>query len=331
MMKSSAALTGASQPPLLGYNVSAAKAGATVALTAPDHRDPVFAYWRYGLGRTFAFTSDDRPHWAVHWLGWPGYTRFWAQTLRWSLRQNTDADFQSTLDNENGKGHLVVDAFTPGGGFINQTTLTANVVAPDLSLKPVTLSQTGPGRYEGVFDADQTGPYLVNVHQGQSTPGGPAPPSQTVSLVVPYSPEYRTLGPNLPLLTRLSENTNGKIQADPTRIFRDAQSWVVGVRDIGPLLLLLSALLFLADVAIRRLVIRPASVREGVTQGAQTVGARVAALRDTTARTAALPSTPQMNRLLERKTAARTATAGRNYDHNRAASESPRLPRRRRK
>ncbi len=296
-----------SQPPLLGYNVSEAKAGATVALTAPDHRDPIFAYWRYGLGRTFAFTSDDRPHWAVHWLGWPGYTRFWAQTLRWSLRQNTDADFQSTLDNENGKGHLVVDAFTPGGGFINQTTLTANVVAPDLTLKPVTLSQTGPGRYEGVFDADQTGPYLVNVHQGQPTPGGPAPPSQTVSLVVPYSPEYRTLGPNLPLLTRLSENTNGKIQADPTRIFRDAQSWVVGIRDIGPLLLLLCALLFFADVAIRRLVIRPSSVREGVTQGAQTVGAKVAALRDTTARTAALPSTPQMNRLLERKTASRIA------------------------
>ena len=73
------------------------------------------------------------------------------------------------------------------------------------------------------------------------------------------------------------------------------------------MLLLLCALLFLADVAVRRLVIRPASVREGVTQGAQTVGAKVAALRDTTARTAALPSTPQMNRLLERKTASRIA------------------------
>ena len=297
------------QPPLLGYNVSAAKAGATVALTAPDHRDPIFAYWRYGLGRSFAFTSDDRPHWAVHWLNWPGYSRFWAQTLRWSLRQNTEADFQSTLDNENGKGHLVVDAFTAGGGFVNQASITANVVAPDLSLKPVTLAQTGPGRYEGTFDADQTGPYLVNVHKGQPTPGGPATPSQTVSLVVPYSPEYRTLGPNLPLLTRLAENTGGKIQTDPTQIFRDAKSWVVGVRDIGPLLLLLSALLFLVDVAIRRLVIRPASVRAGVTQGALTVGAKVAALRDTSTRPGKLPSTPQMNRLLERKTASRIVTS----------------------
>ena len=297
-----------SEPPLLGYNVSSAKPGSVVALTAPDHRDPVFAYWRYGLGRTFAFTSDDRPHWAVHWLGWPGYSRFWAQTLRWSLRQNTAADFQSTLDNENGKGHLIVDAFTAAGGFANGTKITANVVAPDLSLKPVTLAQTGPGRYEGVFDADQTGPYLVNVHQGDARPNGPPPPSQTVSLVVPYSPEYRTLGPNLPLLTRLTEGTGGKVQNDAAQIYRDAPSWVVGVRDIGPLLLLCAALLFLADVAIRRLVIRPASVRETVTTGAQTVGSKVAAYRDTKARPLAQPSTPQMNRLLERKTTTRTAS-----------------------
>ena len=268
------------QPPLLGYNVSSAKPGATVALTATDHRDPVFAYWRCGLGRTFAFTSDDRPHWAVRWLPWAGFPRFWAQTLRWSLRQNTDADFQSTLDNQNGKGHLVVDAFAANGGFVNAAKITANVVAPDLSLKPVTLSQTGPGRYEGNFDADQTGPYLVNVHRGEAAASGPAPPSQTVSLVVPYSPEFRTLGPNLPLLTRLAEETGGKLQNDAGQVYRDAPSWVVGVKDIGPPLLLWAALLFLLDVAVRRLLIRPAKVRETALAGASAAAVRAAAYRE---------------------------------------------------
>ena len=302
-----------SEPPLLGYNVSSAKPGATVALTAPDHRDPVFAYWRYGLGRTFAFTSDDRPHWALHWLPWPGFSRFWAQTLRWSLRQNTDADFQSTLDNENGKGHLVVDAFTSTGGFVNAAKITANVVAPDLSLKPVTLAQTGPGRYEGTFDADQTGPYLVNVRRGEASSSlngsgnGPAPPSQTVSLVVPYSPEFRTLGPNLPLLTRLAEGTGGKIQNDAAQVYRDAPSWVVGVKDIGPPLLLWAALLFLADIAVRRLMIRPGKVRAEVAARAGAVAARAAAYRGAKPNTQ--PSTPQMSRLLERKTTTRTASS----------------------
>ena len=172
----------------------------------------------------------------------------------------------------------------------------------------MTLSQTGPGRYEGTFDADQTGPYLVNVHRGEAAPNGPAPPSQTVSLVVPYSPEFRTFGPNLPLLTRLAEGTGGKIQNDAAQVYRDAPSWVVGVKDIGPPLLLWAALLFLADIAVRRLLLRPAKVRETVAAGAGAAAARAAAYRETLARPNALPSTPQMSKLLERKTTTRTAS-----------------------
>jgi Ca-activated chloride channel family protein len=290
------------EPPLLGYNVASAKPGATVALTAPDHHDPVFAYWRYGLGRAFAFTSDDRAHWAVQWLGWDGYTRFWAQALRWSLRSSARADFQVTAADEGGEGHLVVDDFTAGGGFVNGAPLQARVVAPDLTTKTVPLAQTGPGRYEGRFDTDQTGAYLVNVHQGD----GQVVQSQTAGLVVPYSPEYRTLGPNLPLLTQLTEATGGRVQSDPARIFRDAPSWVIGVADLSPALLLLAALLFVVDIAVRRLALRPETLRAGATQGLAAAQERAASRRQE--RASAAPSvSPQMERLLERKIASRAA------------------------
>lgn len=299
----------AGEPPLLGYNVNTAKPGATVALTAPDHSDPIFAYWRYGLARTWAFSSDDRPHWATHWMGWPGYARFWAQALRWSLRSNTHADFQATTDTDNGKGHLVVDAFTAGGGFVNNAPLNATVVAPDLTTKAVTLSQTAPGRYEGTFDTDQSGSYMLNVRRGGVLAAGAAPPSETVGLVVPYSPEFRTLSANLPLLTRLTEATGGKIQPDATRVFRDSPTWVVGVLDLAPALLLTTALLFLFDVAVRRLALRPQQVRETAAHGVQAVGARVAAYNQAHAASSAVLSTPQMERLLERKTATRAASS----------------------
>ena len=306
----------AAEPPLLGYNLSTPKPGATVALSSPDHGDPIFAYWRYGLGRTFAFTSDDRPHWAIQWLPWAGYSQFWAQALRWSLRSNTGADFQTTVENRDGKGHLVVDAFSQSGGFLNKAALTARVVAPDASAKPLTLSQTAPGRYEGDFDADQTGAYMINVRQAPKEPspslgaGGPSAPSQTVGFVVPYSPEYRTIGPNLPLLTRLTEGTGGRIQPDPTRVFRDAPSWVVGVLDLAPALLLLTALLFLADIAVRRLAVRASQVRETAARGAEAARAGVSAVQTALAPPPATVTAPQMDRLLERKVAARTpATA----------------------
>lgn len=303
-----------SEPPLLGFNLTTPKPGATIALSSPDHNDPIFAYWRYGLGRTFAFTSDDRPHWAIQWLPWVGYERFWAQALRWSLRSNTTADFQTTVENRDGKGHLVVDAFNQTGGFINRADLAARVVAPDATARPLTLSQTAPGRYEGDFDADQTGAYMINVRPAPTAPNngglGKGAPSQTVGFVVPYSPEYRTLGPNMPLLTRLTEGTGGRIQSDPTRIFRDAQTWVVGVFDLAPTLLLLTALLFLADIAIRRLAIRASQVRETTVRGAQAIGTRVAAVQTALAPPPAPVSATQMNSLLERKVAARSpATA----------------------
>ena len=291
-------------PPLLGYNITSRKPGADTALTAPGDNDPVFAHWRYGLGRTFAFTSDDRPHWAVQWLPWEGYTRFWAQAVRWSLRSNTNANFQSTVDNESGKGHVVVDAFSQSNGFINGAAMNARVVAPDQSVHPVTLQQTAPGRYEGTFDTDQTGAYMVNVRQGDAAPGSHAtPPTQTVGLVVPYSAEYRTLSPNLPLLTRLAESTGGQFQSDPERIFRDAPLWVTGAVDLAPLLLGLTAFMFLLDIAVRKLALRPDKVREAATHGIEATQAKVADYR--AAKVRAADPTPQMERLLARKTMTR--------------------------
>ncbi|MGO8671136.1 MAG: VWA domain-containing protein [Capsulimonadaceae bacterium] len=303
-----------SEPALEGYNVATAKPGATVGLTALDHNDPVYAHWRYGLGRTFAFTSDDRAHWASAWLPWDGYERFWAQAVRWSLKSNDGGNFHAMVDNQDGKGHLVVDAFSDQSGFINGAHLSARVVAPDQTVKTVDLTQTEPGRYESTFDTDQTGSYMVNVRQTPSSPSpgqgegrGEVSGNQTVGLVVPYSPEYRTITPNLALLTRLSEGTGGTFQADPTRIFRDAASWMVANVDIAPTLLALAALLFLFDIAARRLGLRWEKVAATVTEGVEATSTKLDDLRKAraAARSPLLQPAPQMSRLLERKTAAR--------------------------
>ena len=273
-------LNWASAPPLLGYNIATAKPGAIVPLTAPEHNDPLFAHWRYGLGRTFAFTSDDQAHWAAPWLPWSGYPEFWAHALRWSLRSNTDADFAANVENENGKGHLTVDALS-SGGFVNNAKLTARVVSPDQTIRDVELSQTGPGHYESTFDTDQTGAYMVNVQRAPNAAAPNAPSSsQSLGLVVPYSPEYRTVTPNLPLLTRLADATAGRFQTDPTRIFRDAPLWEVGRLDLAPILLTLAALLFLFDVAVRRpRGIRPAQIRDAAVQGVEAAEAKAETIK----------------------------------------------------
>jgi Mg-chelatase subunit ChlD len=65
-------------PQLLGYNIGEPKPAAGTSLIS-HRKDPILSTWRYGLGRSMAFMSDDKNKWAVHWLPWSGYGKFWAQ------------------------------------------------------------------------------------------------------------------------------------------------------------------------------------------------------------------------------------------------------------
>ncbi len=247
---------GASFPPLLGYNVTTPKPAADLMMIS-HKSDPVLAGWHYGLGRTVAFTSDDKNRWAVHWLPWGDFGRFWAQTVRWSMRSFAPADFQTQITMDRSQGHVVVDAIDQAGKFVNRLNFRAKVAGPDAtSLKgaiDVPLRQTGPGRYEAWFDAARLGTYLVNVIRER--------PDKTVEstvtgLVVPYSPEYRDLGPNEYLMTQMTRAGSGSTLADPSAVFRANRPTVSTPIDLAPWMLLAALLLFPVDVGVRRLALR---------------------------------------------------------------------------
>lgn len=69
-------------PPLLGYNETKLKDGATLLATVGS--DPMIAVQSYGNGRTLSWASDIGPHWCPEpFLQWEGYTRLWQQSVRW--------------------------------------------------------------------------------------------------------------------------------------------------------------------------------------------------------------------------------------------------------
>ncbi len=230
-------------PPLLGHNLATVRPGAFVSLRV-GASDPLLVHGQSGLGRAFAFLSDDQPHWAARWLLWPGASQVYAQAVRGTLRTSPPVSFAAAVDSAGGRGELTVDAATD----VHAGPLHATAVAPDLSVVPVALTPGEAGRMSGSFDADQPGTYLVSVRQD-----GPGGGHKTLRLAVPYAPEYAALGPNLPLLLSLAEGTGGRLQPDPARVFRDRVSAVLGDWSLAPLFLLLSALLLVGDIAVRRL------------------------------------------------------------------------------
>jgi hypothetical protein len=80
---------------------------------------------------------------------------------------------------------------------------------------------------------------------------------------VAYSPEYRELATNLPLLTRIADRTNGRVldEDSATQIFDRAGLPLAETRrPIWEDLLRLMLLLFLLDVAVRRIAITPQDI-----------------------------------------------------------------------
>src|SRR5438132_5715041 len=105
-------------PPLGGYVATTLKQAAELVLMS-HQEDPVLATWRYGLGRSAAFTSDAKAKWGVLWLRWRDFNKFWAQLTRWTLRSGSRSDTVALVERHDDVGEVVVDAIDGKGEFIN--------------------------------------------------------------------------------------------------------------------------------------------------------------------------------------------------------------------
>ncbi len=238
-------------PPLLGY-VGTTKKPTAINVLQSHQDDPVLATWQYGLGKAVAWTSDARQRWAAAWVPWSGYSKFWAQTVRWSMRQSSSSDLQTLVDIDKGKGKITIEAVDSKGNFMNFLEPKARLVQPNMKSLDLSLDQTGPGRYEANFDARQLGTYLVNIQtkrEGKTT-------SQITGAVLPYSPEYGKTGTDENLLYRVRQLGGGDRFdfKDAEKVFTRPRTPARAPRDIWLPLLACAALLFPLDVAVRRLM-----------------------------------------------------------------------------
>ncbi len=135
---------------------------------------------------------------------------------------------------------------------MNGLTVTAKIINPDLQARDVVLKQVKAGQYESVEYISEPGTYLVQINASQDI----QPLGQlTAGLVIPYSPEYRANGLDLGLLEALAKATGSGQISDPLKAFLHNLRPAASAREIWQPLLLIAALLFPIDVALRRLII----------------------------------------------------------------------------
>ena len=234
-------------PTLSGYVATTPRAAADVVLKSPQG-DPLLATWQYGLGRVLAWTSDAQGRWSAGLLRWPSANRFFGDIVHASLPQPGDPALQVESHIQGDRTHILVTAPALSGA-----TVSLSAVTPDLADAGLTLSSTGPGRFEGDLATDQVGSYLLHVTESA---GGVVRHATTTGLVVPYSPEYRNLGTDPATLRAIARAGGGVLLGDLSQAFTLRVPSVHAARPISELLLVLAVLLFPIDVALRRLIFR---------------------------------------------------------------------------
>ena len=243
-------------PPLYGYVATSAKDTAQVALEA-TRGDPLLATWQYGLGRSLAWTSDATSRWARDWVPWAGYATFWNQAVRWTFGNRARGGLAAAVRFDGDRARLTVDAQDADGTFLNDLTLTANVVDPAGETQAVDLRPVAPGRYEGTFAPAAEGAYFIGV--GTTADDGL---QTTAGWVLGYSPEYATLESNPALLQSLQSVSGGRALdvvegsgPGPAAVFDRNLDAAPAAQPIWPWLTLAAVLLLPLDVAARRLTL----------------------------------------------------------------------------
>ncbi len=248
-------------PALGGYVVTVPRSGlAELHIVQPtsEATDPIFASWNHGLGRAAVFTSDAGARWANAWTTWSEYRAFWEQTTRWLMRPTTPA-YASTRTRIDGDTAIVeLELTRPDGGFDLTTQPVGTLLAPDGTLRTLALSQVGPGRWRGEFNMDARGTYLTSLALANDSSGRRT--SVTSAVSTPYAREYRATEGNRALLEEIASRTGGRVlelDAAPSMIDAFAPPGVAPpatARGLWDILAVLAAVLFLGDMAFRRVI-----------------------------------------------------------------------------
>jgi len=257
-------------PALDGYVLTGAKGGLNQLVLSSNEADPILATCQSGLGRCVAFTSSADSRWAAQWVQWPDFARFWEQTIRWAGRPSQSADCEILTDVEGQEATVRVEAFDAEGKFLQLASVEGQVLTPEMKGQPLQLTQTGPGQYSGRFRAPSPGSYIVNLQyrkaadaaraEGVAAPQDGARMANAI-VTIPFAPEFRDLSDNAPLLKEISQMTGGRVlslNSDPNEVNLYDYAGLKFPETHLPLvqpLMLAWVLLFLMDVAVRRVIV----------------------------------------------------------------------------
>jgi hypothetical protein len=228
---------------------------AQLILTS-DRGEPILARNRVGLGWTLAWTSDVKNLWAVDWLRWGAYGKFWGQLVREHMKKKNRRELPMQTERVGDRFRAVVDAFTTDERFDNtlRSSLTVTGPEPGGETRDVDFKQTAPGRYEAEFKLDEYGSFLLKAQHAKEGKDG-SDKSFAVSfghISNPYPREYASFEPDVAKLERVALAADGHLDPKPSQIFDAGDEKIVYYESLFDRFLMAAIIVYLFDLLVRR-------------------------------------------------------------------------------
>jgi uncharacterized membrane protein len=237
-------------PLLLGYVATTLKERAKLVL-ASDYGDPIFARWRFGLGRTVAFTSNTKS-WAMDWWDWDYFSKFWAQLVRSTISEGAREliDSRASVFIRGKKVTLTFDSRTKDGLFLDGLNQSLTIVAEEGENKHLPVEQIAPGLYRAEFEMEDYGKFyrlLLLQKADEETLD-----TSVIAVIESYSPEYRDKVSEKEMAAWI-RSAGGKVSEDIAVVLSARQAPPVSSTRLWPFLVILFLVLLPLDIAVRRL------------------------------------------------------------------------------
>jgi uncharacterized membrane protein len=245
-----------SAPLLHGYVATELKPPPAQLILQSDRGDPILARWRVGLGWAIAWTSDVKNHWAVDWLKWSGYPRFWGQLVREHMRVKRRRELDMKTEVSGSRVRATVDAFTADERFDDgvDSKLFVSPAGKPSERREVAMKQVAPGRYEADFELAGFGSYVLRAEHARRDADGNRKPFATSTGRVsnPYPREYSSFEPDIEKLTRAASVGGGAIDPNPQAVFDAGGEKITYQKDLWSRFVLAAIVAFLLDLLVRR-------------------------------------------------------------------------------
>ena len=230
-------------PSLLGYIGTSLKDDA-IEILSSNRDEPILAVRQYGIGKTVSFTSDIDGSFSKNYLTWEYGPQLIKNIVYYAIPSyGEEGHLSITQDGNEAKVEYYND------NVDSNTKVTGVYNGEDGTQGEFTLTQSEPGKFEANVPLSELGFYNFNIRQQD---GENITSTYKGAFALKYSDEYK-FNTNSFKLDSLVSETDGNFINKPEEVFEGKLEKEYKKINLTNLLLILALILFLSDIAYRRL------------------------------------------------------------------------------